>query len=81
MIIPNHDLVVLQSAYYGLIILSYSIYFALTLFGGYRGLRPPPTIARILHRKSISTIPIPPLEKSIYKLYSFEKKVLYFSSL
>ena len=35
-----------------------------TLLGGYRGLRPPPTSARILHRKSISTIPMPPLGKS-----------------
>lgn len=35
-----------------------------TLLGGYLGLRPPPTIARMLQRKSISTMPMPPLEKS-----------------
>ena len=36
----------------------------MTLFGGYAAERPPPTSARMLHRKSISTMPIPPFEKS-----------------
>lgn len=36
---------------------------ALALVGGYLGAAPPPTMAKMLHRKSISTIPIPPLLK------------------
>ena len=35
-----------------------------TLLGGYFGVFPPPTRARMLHRKSISTRPIPPSSKS-----------------
>jgi hypothetical protein len=31
----------------------------MTLLGGYLGFLPPPTIAIRLHRKSISTIPMP----------------------
>lgn len=34
------------------------------LLGGYLGEEPPPTSARMLQRKSISTIPIPPLSNS-----------------
>ena len=35
-----------------------------TLLGGYRGEGPPPTMARMLLRKSISTMPMPPLLNS-----------------
>jgi len=35
------------------------------LFGGKRGAAPPPTMARMLHRKSISTMPIPALLNSL----------------
>lgn len=38
---------------------------AVTLLGAYRGDGPPPTIARMLHRNSISTIPMPPLSKPL----------------
>jgi hypothetical protein len=34
-----------------------------TLVGGYLGAGPPPTMARMLHLNSISTMPIPPLLK------------------
>ena len=33
---------------------------SMTLFGEYRGARPPPTSARMLHRNNISTMPMPP---------------------
>ena len=40
----------------------------ITLFGEYLGDRPPPTSARMLQRKSISTCPIPPLSKRLRKV-------------
>lgn len=38
---------------------------AVTLFGGYLGAAPPPTMARMLHLNSISTMPMPPLLKPL----------------
>ena len=35
------------------------------LVGGYLGVSPPPTSARMLQRKSISTFPMPPLLNSL----------------
>ena len=36
----------------------------MTLCGGYRGISPPPTKAKMLQRNNISTTPMPPLVKS-----------------
>lgn len=51
-----------------------------TLFGENRGAEPPPTKARILQRKSISTQPTPPLSKSLRNCRSVRRAFTYWTS-